>query len=44
MYLLAHFEALPALPISILLAMAAFFIMVNIAQAYIEFLTIHGIS
>ncbi|KAF0685754.1 Aste57867_22362 [Aphanomyces stellatus] len=43
MYLLGHFNALPALPISILLGISAFFWMAEAGNAYIEFLVLRGI-
>ncbi|KAF0757094.1 hypothetical protein AaE_004379 [Aphanomyces astaci] len=43
MYLLGHFNALPALPISILLGVSAFFWMAEVGNDYIAFLVYRGI-
>ncbi|RHY33006.1 hypothetical protein DYB32_001988 [Aphanomyces invadans] len=43
MYLLGHFNALPALPISILLGVSAFFWMAQMANDYLAFLVFRGV-
>ncbi|OQR98565.1 presenilin-like protein [Achlya hypogyna] len=43
MYLLAHFNALPALPISILLGIMCFFMMVEVATPFLDALVFRGI-
>ncbi|KDO30170.1 hypothetical protein SPRG_05362 [Saprolegnia parasitica CBS 223.65] len=43
MYLLAHFNALPALPISVLLGIFCFFLMVEVGSPFVDALVFRGI-